>query len=436
MKPRRVDVRAQHRVEDPARETQPQPEGRQVDLLQLVPFHADPRESEEPAQGLAAGRVLRGQGECPGGPVGNGDGRGERHRRKRPAGGRLDVDGESPVPEHPPRQRLQLVRGGEPLRGLEERTGGGSRNGTGLRFPEGFLAQPVESELLVEGGEALPPRVVGRLEAERRHQRGGRLPSGGRAVAADDRELPGAERLGASLLEVLPALPLHLGEAAVQLVEGAELGDQLLRPLLADPRDARDVVGGVPHERENVDHPVGGGPEQLGDPLRVEDDLLRRMPDDEPVAANELEEVLVRRDDLHPEPGPERPLRERADQVVRLETRLLDDGEPHRLAEQPGIADLRDEVVGHRGALSLVVLVHLVAERLFLPVERDRHGVGPALREELPEHVREPERRVRRTAPRPGEAPDGEERSIEQTGGVDEREGRRSQHWWSLIRVT
>ena len=80
----------------------------------------------------------------------------------------------------------------------------------------------------------------------------------------------------------------------------AELADQLRRGLLADPRDARDVVGRVALERLVVDHLVGPQPEPLVD-LRdvVHDRVLdagsgRHQPD---ARRDELEHVEVDGDD-------------------------------------------------------------------------------------------------------------------------------------------
>ena len=91
------------------------------------------------------------------------------------------------------------------------------------------------------------------------------------------------------------------------------------------------------------------------------------------------------------------------DQVVGLETLHLDAGQVERargLADQP---ELRDQIVGRRRAVGLVVGVELVAEGLGRIVENDREmrrrhaDIGVAgVQHQLPHHVAEAEHRIGR----------------------------------------
>ena len=137
---------------------------------------------------------------------------------------------------------------------------------------------------------------------------------------------------------------------------------------------------------------------------------------------HELEEVLVGRADLGAETRFLRDHRDRADEVVGLEARLLEDREAEQAAETLGVLDLRNEVVRHRLALSLVGGVQLLAKRLLVPVEADGDGGGLAVHDVLPPHVQEAVGRVRRLAARAREAADRVERAVEVVGRVDQGE--------------
>src|SRR2546427_8793523 len=63
---------------------------------------------------------------------------------------------------------------------------------------------------------------------------------------------------------------LGTGEDCVEISEGLQ---QLARGLLAHPLHARDIVRGVAHEREVVDHPFGGHTQTLAR-VRVVDPML------------------------------------------------------------------------------------------------------------------------------------------------------------------
>ena len=163
-------------------------------------------------------------------------------------------------------------------------------------------------------------------------------------------------------------------------------------------------------------------PKNSRTPASSRSDVLHGVVDGDVRVLHELEEVLVGRADLGAEAGLLRDDRDRADEVVGLEARLLEDREAEEAAEALGVLDLRDEVVGHRLALRLVRGVHLLAERLLVPVEADGDGGGLAVRDVLPPHVQEAVDRVRGLAARAREAADRVERAVEVVRRVDQRE--------------
>ena len=86
-----------------------------------------------------------------------------------------------------------------------------------------------------------------------------------------------------------------------------------------------------------------------------------------------------------------RPRGEGPDQVVGLEARLLDDGEPHRAAERLHVGHLRDEVVGHRRSGSPCTRGPSRGGTSSRRSKQTAHGVGPVPPQELAQHRGEAE---------------------------------------------
>ena len=237
-------------------------------------------------------------------------------------------------------------------------------------------------------------RAVGRGEDELRHV------AVELEVAPHRRQLLRLPRLVGVLGDVLAARRRQLVGVRDHLLERPVLPDQLPGGLVADPRDAGDVVRGValePDEVRDLLRPdpvarldaIGRVHVHVGDPARShhQRDVLR----------DELEGVAVRRDDGRLDARLVGVRRERGDDVVRLPALELEVAVAERLDDRAEVRELLAEEIRHRLALRLVVL-------------RDRgpvHGPGvpgdgDALRlvvgEELEEHVREAEQRVRREA--------------------------------------
>ena len=142
-----------------------------------------------------------------------------------------------------------------------------------------------------------------------------------RQVAAHGRELLRRARLVGMLAQVLGPGRRELVDVLEHRLQRPVLRDQLAGGLVADPGDARDVVGRVALEADEVGHLVGpnavagldalGGVDvDVGDPARGHHQRH--------VLGAELEGVAVGRDDARLDPGLVRPGRERRDHVVRL----------------------------------------------------------------------------------------------------------------------
>ncbi len=168
--------------------------------------------------------------------------------------------------------------------------------------------------------------------------------------------------------------------------------------LVPDAGDARDRVARVALEPDEVRHLVG--PDAVacldssgGVHVHVRDPARRHHQAD--VLRAELERVAVGRDDARLHARLVRSGRERGDDVVRLPPFELEVLIPEGFDDRPEVRELLAQEVRHRAALGLVLGGDL------RPVHRPRvpchrHAARLVVREQLEEHVREPEQRVRR----------------------------------------
>ncbi len=250
-----------------------------------------------------------------------------------------------------------------------------------------------------------------------------------RQVAAHGREAPAELEQVPVLGDLLPDPGvLDLVEARQQAVERAELPDEGLGRLLADARNAGDVVRRVAPKGQDVDDRAGLDAEDLLDPGLVDGRLLGRVPDGGG-RVDDLEEVLVGGDDDRPEAFFGRPDGERGDGVVGLVLGELGRGDPQGLEDVLEDGHLDGEVVRHGLAVGLVLAVLLVADRRSLDVEDDAQVVGLFGVEELAQGADEAEDGAGREAGRVGQAPDGVVGAVEEGVPVDEEEPFRTQSY-------
>ncbi len=193
---------------------------------------------------------------------------------------------------------------------------------------------------------------------------------------------------------------LDLVGAGQQRLEVAILADQLGGGLDPDARGAGDVVDRVARQRLDVDHLVGEHAE-LGEDLVGADGRVLHRVEHLDTGPDELHQVLVRADDGDLGASVAGLGRIGGDQVVGLETLHLDAGQApgaHSVADE---AELRDQVVRRLGAVGLVAVEHLVAERVRGGVENDgemRRPLGAEARDHLVQHAAEAGDRADRQA--------------------------------------
>ena len=220
------------------------------------------------------------------------------------------------------------------------------------------------------------------------------------------------------------ALLLNARRGLEQRVERTVRRDQLARTLLADARHPFDVVDAVAHQREHVHDLVGPHAELFADAGLVEPEpFVARVVDFEAVA-DELEEVLVARDDRDLEPALARLARQRPDHVVGFVPREGQHRDAERLAGLAHPRHLLGQVGRHRRTVRLVVGGQLGAERRTGQIERRGDEFRVVVRDELAQHRREPVHGVRRSAVGTGQPVYRVIRAIHLRAAVDEEHAR------------
>jgi hypothetical protein len=248
-----------------------------------------------------------------------------------------------------------------------------------------------------------------------------------RGVLPERDEPLGHEGRLAVLLEAFAVgLALHARRVLQDGLDRPVLPDEVARTLLTDAGNPRDVVHAVAHEGQDVHDPLGRHA-----PLRLDCGAveprgaaaLAAGVQHRDVGRDELQEVLVGRDDYHAAALPHRLPRQRCDDVVRLVARHLDHRQPQGVADAPYERDLHGQVRVHGRAVRLVLRVLVVADGRAGRIEEDRDVLRPLVVEELSQHRREAVRRVRGEAPARGEPADRVERPVELAAAVHQVDG-------------
>ena len=190
------------------------------------------------------------------------------------------------------------------------------------------------------------------------------------------------------------------GEHRFQVAIGL---DQLRRGLRADPRYSRHVVDAVAHQRQHVADLLGRHAELLQHLGAADPPVVHGVEHvDAGILVDQLHQVLVGADDRHLPAGLLCRRHVAGDDVVCLQARLLDAGDREGLGSGADQRELRDQILGRRRTVRLVLVVHLVAMSVLRRVEDHRH-VGRPVRPaevagELPQHGRIAIHRARRSS--------------------------------------
>ena len=167
-----------------------------------------------------------------------------------------------------------------------------------------------------------------------------------------------------------PLRLLDLAGAQQKRFQIAIFDDQLRRGLDADPGHTRHVVGGIPRQRLHLDHLLRRHAEFL-DHLRYADAAVLHGVVHGDAVGHQLHQVLVGGNDgrggaaLAGQPHIGR------DQIVGLEAGLLEAGQVEGADGFANQRELRDQVIGRRRPVRLVIGIKLVAEGDFRLVEDD-----------------------------------------------------------------
>ena len=205
--------------------------------------------------------------------------------------------------------------------------------------------------------------------------------------------------------------------------------DQRHRRLRPDPPCARDVVRGIPDERQIVDHAGGRHAELLArvllrDPLRghARRPAAPRVHEAYP-RLHELVEVLVARNDDRLQTRGLRLHRQGADHVVGFVPLEFDHRVVEGLDDGAHPAQARPQVVGHLLTRGLVLRILDIAER-HAGVEDHRQVIGLELLADVEQKAREAERcgRIFTGGVRERAVDEREIRPVDERVGVDQED--------------
>ena len=210
-----------------------------------------------------------------------------------------------------------------------------------------------------------------------------------------------------------------------QILHRPKFLDQLAGGLIPNPRDARDVVGGVAFQplvvRQSSRVKAKPGLEflsiidgRLGDPPAGDHDF--------DVGVDQLEHIEITGDDEHVKPFGRGRARHGPQHVVGLVAVDLEDGDTKRLQDFLRGLNLGPQVIGHSLPGGLVFFELRVAEGGSGLVERGGDVTGLLLVEDLQQHIGEPVDGVGRPTLTGREVGQREKGPVDQAVGVDEDE--------------
>jgi len=238
-------------------------------------------------------------------------------------------------------------------------------------------------------------------------------------VGADGDQFPVQRQPLQRGTQVLADLALHRrcgGNHAVQvLVFGQPLGRGLGPALL----DTRHVVHGVAHQCQQVDDLVSAHAELVHHrSIRIHAAAGHGV-DQFDARAHQLREVLVAGGNGHLQVLRHALQGQRADHIVGFHAGDAQDADAQRFDDAAHRLDLAAQVIGHRRAVGLVLVVQVVAEGLARRVD-DEGDVGRSLLQRRAQHVDHAEQRAGGLALCIGQGRQRVERAVQVTGPVDQ----------------
>ena len=242
-----------------------------------------------------------------------------------------------------------------------------------------LLQQAVELEFLID---RLERRRIERLRLHRCRVERDRHVDGDRGQA-----LAHADPVHVVLEALAVHLALHFGRPLESRLHRSELFDQVPRAFVPDARRARNVIDGIALQRQQVGHLVRPHAHEFLHLFRVVPFIVFGGVEHRHFVRDELQQVLVARNDDYFESLPLRRAGQRPDHVIRLETGILQNGNPHGLQHPPHQGDLLQQV-GRCLRTVGFVLRELLRPVGRLPTLEDGRDIGRLeLLGQLPEHV-------------------------------------------------
>ena len=220
---------------------------------------------------------------------------------------------------------------------------------------------------------------------------GGEIPFDG-DVGLDGSEFLAEFDLGAIVLEAFAVhFAFDFGSAVEGLFDGTKFGDDVARAFVTDAGSAGDVIDGVAFEGKQVGDLGGLDAHELFDFGFVVPFVVLHRVEHEDAFVDELEHVLITRDDDDFKRFGGFATGDGADDVVGFVGGELEDGDVHGLEEAADVGDLLGEIGGHFGAVGFIFGELGGADGRFGGFEDGGDVIGFEGRHELAQHVVEDE---------------------------------------------
>ena len=207
------------------------------------------------------------------------------------------------------------------------------------------------------------------------------LAEGDRHVEADGRQALGQPQVVGPPGDLLALLPGNFADILQNVFHRSPLPDQFAGDLLADARDAGNIVRGIAPQRKDVAHQLRVvDAVLLADGLAVDDlDAALGAPlfVDAAVVAHQLAVILVGRHHIDVVTGFDTLLRKGSDHVVGFVTRHFENRNAHRVEHPFHVGYRKQDVLGGFGTVGLVFRKDVAAEAAALGIERHAQQIGP-----------------------------------------------------------